>query len=374
MNQDFVTQLRLQLREAALRDERRTPAARRLVDARRHAPRPGGLAAGIAVALLALAAALGASALRGEPEPSAPKVTHTFTVADGLASITEGFGAVWASDLSNGDVLRINPRTRRVVARIPAGREVRAGRGGGSPDVVVATGAGAVWALAGAHRNGGTGGRTRLLRIDPDRKRVVARISMRTPSGGTFSPERVQIAGDGVWVLGSAGALEVDPRSNAPEGFVPSSSGSLGVVPEGDTVWTLDLGGRLRRIDGRSRRALHTLRVPVDSGTSLIPGGPGLLMLAGGNRISALDPSDGRTLWQARVEAPSRFWAPAGEDSLWVYLARSPGLPDRVVRLDSGSGRRTGQVDLPEPGAAGLATVGRELWVASPDGRISVVR
>ena len=38
MNQDFVTQLQLQLREAALREERRTPAAQRFVRARRGLP------------------------------------------------------------------------------------------------------------------------------------------------------------------------------------------------------------------------------------------------------------------------------------------------------------------------------------------------
>jgi hypothetical protein len=374
MSDDFVTQLRLQLREAALQEERRTPAARRLFRARNRVPGPLPLAAALAVALLALAVAIGARWLRGEPTPSAPRVIHTFSVADGLSSMQVGYGAVWASDLSRGDVLRIDPSTRRVVARIPAGREVRVGRGGGSPDVVVATGAGAVWALASDHQNSRIEEAVRLLRIDPHSNRVVARISMRKPSGGTFSPQRVQVAGDAVWVVGSAGALEIDPQSNAPESFVPTGSAALGVVPEGDTVWTLSLGGRLRQIDAGSRRTLHTLSVPVPTGTYLIPGGPGLLMLDGGGRLSALDPGDGRTLWTASFEAPIRFWAPGGEDTLWVYLVRSPELRDRVVRVDAGSGRRTGQVDVPEPGAAGLARVGRELWAASPDGTIVVIR
>jgi hypothetical protein len=373
MNQDFVTQLRLQLREAALREEQRAPAAQRLVRARRGMPGPGPLAAALAVALLALAVAIGALALR-EPQPTAPKVVRTFRVADGLASMQAGYGAVWASDLSRGEVLRIDPMTRRVVARIPAGRELRAGRGGGSPDVAVATGAGAVWALASDHRNSDGASLVRLLRIDPHSNRVVARISMRTPSGSAFSPQRVQVAGDAVWLVGTAGALEIDPRSNTPESFVPTGSATLGVVPDGDTVWTLSLSGRLREIDARSRRTLHTVRVPVTTSTYLIPGGPGLLMLIRGDRMSALDPVDGRILWEASFEAPARFWAPGGEDELWVHLARSPELRDRVVRLDAGSGRRTGQVDVPEPGAAGLARVGRELWVASPDGRITVVR
>ena len=51
MNQDFVTQLQLQLREAALREERRA-AAQRFVRARRGLPGPAPLAAALAVALL----------------------------------------------------------------------------------------------------------------------------------------------------------------------------------------------------------------------------------------------------------------------------------------------------------------------------------
>jgi membrane peptidoglycan carboxypeptidase len=44
------------------------------------------------------------------------------------------------------------------------------------------------------------------------------------------------------------------------------------------------------------------------------------------------------------------------------------------VRIDAGTGGRTGQVDLAGAGAAGLAQVGRDLWIAGADGRITVVR
>src|SRR5215218_6788528 len=98
MTEDFVTQLRLQLREAALREERRAPFARRLARARRGLPGPLPVAAALAVALLALAVALGAVALRGEPEPAAPRVVGTYAVASGLSPLAPGFGAVWTAD------------------------------------------------------------------------------------------------------------------------------------------------------------------------------------------------------------------------------------------------------------------------------------
>lgn len=378
MNQDFVTELRLQLREAALREEQRAPAARRVVGVRRRLPGPGPLAAALAVAMLALAVAVGALALRGEPEPTAPKVVRSFRVADGLTSMAQGFGAVWATDLSSGNVLRIDPKTRKVVASIPvAGGAAAAGprRPAPSPQVVVAAGSGAVWALAGDLENGGLHGAVQLLRIDPRRNRVVAGIPLTKPSGGTFAPRALHVGDDSVWVIGTAGALQIDPASNAPERYVPTGdTAARGVLADGDTLWLLDVDGRLRQIDGRTGRVVHTVRVPVTTGTHLAGGTPGPLMLVDDERLTAFDPTNGRVLWRAAFEGPLRFLEPGRGDALWVYLDRTPERRDRLVRIDAGTGRRTGQVDLPGAGAAGLGQVGRDLWIAGADGRITVVR
>jgi hypothetical protein len=370
MNQDFVTQLRLQLREAALEDERRSPAARRLVDARLRAPRPAALAAGITVALLAFAAALGALSLRGEPEPTKPKVVRSFRVSDGLTSMVQGSGAVWATDLSSGNVLRIDPKTRKVVARIP----VVGGAGGISPDMLVTAGPGTVWVLAGDLQNGGVEGPVRLMRIDPRRNRVVAGIPLTKPSGGTFSPQGVHVGEGVVWVIGTAGALQIDPASNTPQRYVPIGGAARGVVAAGDALWVLGLNGRLRQVDARTGRTVRTVRVPVTTGTFLAGGAPGPLMLVDHGHLSAFDPTNGRVLWRAPFEASLRLAAPGRNDTLWVFLDRTPERRDRLVRIDAGTGRRTGQVDVSEPGAAGLAQVGRDVWLASPDGRITVIR
>ena len=377
MSQDFVTELRLQLREAALREEQRAPAARRLVRVRRRIPGPGPLAAALAVALLALAVAVGALALRGEPQPTAPKVVRSFRVADGLTSMAEGFGAVWAADLATGNVLRIDPKTRKVVARIPvAGGEAAGGadRPAPSPDVVVAVGSGAVWALAGDLQNGGLGGPVQLLRIDPRRNRVVAGIPLTKPSGGTFSAQGVHTDDDSVWVMGSTGALQIDPATNRPERFVPTGDAAArGLVVDDDTLWLLGIDGRLRQVDARTGRTVRTVRVPVTSRTHLAGTPPGPLMLVDERRLTAFDPTNGHVLWRAALEG-RLFGAPGRGDTLLGYLVRTPERRDRLVQIDVGTGRRTGQLDLPGPGVAGMAEVGRDLWIAHPDGRITVVR
>ena len=80
----------------------------------------------------------------------------------------------------------------------------------------MATGAGAVWAIAGDLQYGGDTGPIRLLRIDPATDRVVARIPMRTPAGARFAPVELQIDRDVVWAVGLDGALRIDPRAQRP--------------------------------------------------------------------------------------------------------------------------------------------------------------
>jgi hypothetical protein len=362
MTEDFVTQLRLQLREAALKEERRSPVALRVVRARRGLPSPAPVAAALAAVLLALVVALGALALRGEPEPTAPKVIGSYHVAAELSPLAPGFGAVWTADPNRGQILRIDPATRRVVARIPIGAEAR-----------VATGAGAVWALAGDLQYGGDKGPLRLLRIDPETNRIVGRIPMRTPAGKPFGPLELQVDQGVVWVVGGAGALRVDPRRNVADRFVALSDATRGAVTDGEGVWVLTVDGRLRRLDALSGRAMGQVRVRMPADAHLFPAGPGTLALIGDNQIALLDVPSGRRLWQTTLAGEVRY-SLADDDMLWVDVSRAPVEPEYLVRLDADSGRPRGQVALPEPGVAGMAKVGRDIWVATPGGNIVVVR
>jgi hypothetical protein len=177
-----------------------------------------------------------------------------------------------------------------------------------------------------------------------------------------------------VWVIGIAGALEVDPATGAPLRYVPVAHAELGIVADGDALWLLGVNGRLRQVDVRTGRTVHTVRVPVTTDTHLGPASPGLLTRIGGGSIIAFDPSDGRSLWHATLGAPLNYLAPGSRDSLWVYAIRTPERRDRLVRLDAGSGRQTGQLEVPDAGTVGLVRVGREMWIGHPNGRVTVVR
>jgi hypothetical protein len=53
-------------------------------------------------------------------EPGGPRV-QTIRVSGRPVSLAEGFGSIWVANYLGGAVLRLDPATNRVVARIPVG-------------------------------------------------------------------------------------------------------------------------------------------------------------------------------------------------------------------------------------------------------------
>jgi DNA-binding beta-propeller fold protein YncE len=98
--------------------------------------------------------------------------------ACGPLGITTGFGSVWVVCYWREELLRIDPRTRRIVARVPVGRG----------PLGVSTGAGSVWVTNRASHG--------VTRIDPRSNATVATV--RLPAA--LSPYGVAARDDGVWV------------------------------------------------------------------------------------------------------------------------------------------------------------------------------
>ena len=380
MSQDFVTQLRLQLREAAQREERRAPSAQRLARARRGLPGPAPLAVALAVALLALAVAIGVLQLHDEFQPAKPKVIETFKVSDALTSLSGGFGAGWAADPVRGEVLRIDPKSHEVTARVKLG--------GG--EVRVATGAGAVWALYGDLLTAGAQAPVVVARIDPRTNRVVARIPARSPQGKNFAPLSLRADRHHVWIIGAQGAMRIDPATNAGDRFVaygfasrprkggrpeparPPAVPVAGAVAEGERVWVLATDGRLLALDARTGRTVDEDQLRA-ADSHLVLGDSGTLALVDADRISVIERTSGRRLWSVPLGGTVRALFPAG-DSVWAVVSRDADGGHRLVRLDADDGRRTGRLTPREPDAVGLARVAGAVWIASPGGAITVVR
>jgi photosystem II stability/assembly factor-like uncharacterized protein len=162
---------------------------------------------------------------------------RTFPLPFGkVHGVAAGYGSVWVSMAGPGCascVLRIDPRTGRVLAR------VRSGDLFGS----MAAGDGALWVSDGVS----------VARIDPRTDRVLAVISL-APQPAAGGSAEIATAPGVVWTTVSTGTtarvVRIDPATNR------LIAGSLSVRPQpdslaasGQTVWIVSAHAALTRID-----------------------------------------------------------------------------------------------------------------------------
>jgi outer membrane protein assembly factor BamB len=347
MREDFVTRLQVQLREAAEREERRGPI--------RRAARSG-RAPAIAVAALALLAGAVLAAggwLRGTDSAPAGddglRVLSATTFGPLGGQLVSGFGSVWLAD-PTGNVLRVDPRTGRVVGRIPAGQDIRQ----------VIAGAGAVWAMGPAGE---------VLRIDPASDRIVARMSLPFSDVGTL-----MIAQDTVWILIGPEVWRVDRERNVLEpriGFMRGGPGPRSGASDGTSLYGLRPDRIVERHDGSDGHRIGSVRLALPG--AVLAAADGKLLLARDYAVAAVDARDGRALWQRELGIVRVNQALVAGRSLWVHGSPMDGGRDRVWRLDLSSGRVRDALTLPDDGASGMAVVGDRLWIATPDGRLQIV-
>jgi streptogramin lyase len=360
VSEDFVTRLQLQLREAAEREEQRGRLARSVRSIARGA-RPVTLAHAAAFALVAAVLAYAgylATALRGDERPAKRQsgVVARFTPGEALDDVVGGFGSAWVSDTGGNAVLRIDPRTHRVVARIRVG--------GG--DLGLAVGAGSLWAL----QYNASGPNGPLLRIDPRTNRVVARIALTMRSGVPVAAAGVVASHDNVWVIGAGGAYRLDPASGRFTVAVPVRVGAYIIDSaslDGSALWLGVTDGRLIRLDPRTGVRERVLRVHVMPITV-----SGALLAVGQYEVRRIDPDSGRALWRVPVGTIYRYNRAGG--LLWVDGSASHGPFARLSALDPRTGRVVAAYDTRDFQPEALAAVGPEVWVALNSGRVIVAR
>jgi DNA-binding SARP family transcriptional activator/ABC-type branched-subunit amino acid transport system substrate-binding protein len=141
----------------------------------------------------------GSSMLR-RAEPTNGKVVRSYDVGLPLNGLAVGEGAVWAISGSSATVLRIDPRTGRVAARI----RIVASRGTQSPyPIALAAGLGSVWVLNATAAS--------VTRIDP----VQAGVTTTIPLGIERVPRRIAVGAGAAWVANADGTLaRIDAATN----------------------------------------------------------------------------------------------------------------------------------------------------------------
>ena len=186
--------------------------------------------------------------------------------------MSAGGGAVWVNGYGTNTVIRINPKRRKVAARIPVGSAPY--------DVLYA--AGAVWSSD--HRSGW------VSRIDPRRNRVVRRIR----TGGT--PAGFAYAAGAVWVGSSTGTkvFRIDPATNRFRRIETGVTGPAWLASSDADVWAAAGDGSVARISTATSAVAGVTQLgagalPVDG--TVGPDGLVWIPVLNQGRIVRLDPS-----------------------------------------------------------------------------------
>jgi PQQ-like domain len=304
---------------------------------------------------------------RGSARPGPPDSVPTLdgvTVwhpADGLGAVAAGFGDLWVDDRTRERLLRVDGRSGRVRAALP----VR-GR------LAVAASQGAVWALQ-SGGGFGLGLRGPLLRIDPVTNTVRARIPLGAPDRPVLG-FGVQAVGREVWVWGPRDILRVAERAGRITSriAVAERHGELtGLAAGRRRVVAGTADGHLLRFDARTGRRTATLRFP-DPSPSPRALSAGRLVVTTPGTVGAVDVADGRLQWRRRLGF--RTGAALGGDGLvWVHSAATHERGDRLTAVDRATGRTVTSRLVPAFGSTGIAVGARHVAIATAGGALIVL-
>jgi outer membrane protein assembly factor BamB len=326
---------------------------------------PSGRAAARAAVVLAVAALC---LIPGSSPPRAPEGARAaagvtvWRPADALGAVVAGSGGdVWIDDRSRERLVRVDAGTGRVRAAIPV-----QGR------LALAAAPGALWALQ-SGGGYGLGLRGPLLRVDPRTNTVVARIPLRG-AGGPVLGFGLQAGGRDVWVWGPRDILRVDGRARRVTTRIATaeSHGELTGLAVGRrelVAGTAD--GHLLRFDARTGRRTGVLRVADISPSPRALRGGRLLFTAQGV-VGALDLAAGRLEWRRRLGF--RAGAALGADGLvWAHSAATHERGDRVTALRAATGRTVSSRIVPAFGSTGIAVGAGRVSVATAGGALLVL-
>jgi YVTN family beta-propeller protein len=243
-------------------------------------------------------------------------------------------------------------RGGEVVARIPLGRGAPAPLGGGAFTV----GEGAVWAMSNAEST--------LMRIDPARNAVVARINVSPPGSAA--------AGDGaVWLSypSSDSVSRIDPATNKVTASIHVGPQPDGIAITPGAVWVANGGGpSVSRIDPATNRVVATVRVgpKLDccSGHMSVTASHGTLWVAvaNANEIVRIDPTTNRIVGTLDLSYSPCATLVADQGGVW---SAGGSCADVVGRIDARTKALTALAL--EPHAVGLALAFGSVWAAVID-------
>jgi hypothetical protein len=225
-------------------------------------------------------------------DPRTNRVVDRIPV-DPPSGLAFGQGSVWVTSAGYGTVSRIDPQSDKVVAKIKVGR--------GGVDIAVDESSGAVWVASaylpknyGGYDNPKYSEDRNLTRVDPETNRVVEEIPIEAHSqyGGAGN---VAVGEGAVWVLSEDGKLlKVDPATNEIAAMVDVGHWSSHLAVYGGGVWAMVQVKefRLVRVDPRMMHIVASEDIgPIPKiGEGGLAAGGGYVWFSSGEGLARVSP------------------------------------------------------------------------------------
>jgi len=227
-------------------------------------------------------------------DPKSNKVIGTVPVGNKPCSgLATGFGSLWVPICGDQTLARVDLKEGKLTATIPIG--IANSEGG------LATGADSVWLI--------TDKKGTLARIDPATNKVVAEIQV---PAGSFT---VAFGEGAVWVTGTETNVltRVQPETNLVVETILVGKAPRFLTIGGGFIWTLNqTDGDVSKVDPKTNEVMETIEVGVPGPGGEIAFGEGSVWVTSFEfPISRIDPSIGKVVQQ---------FAGAGGDAIRVGL------------------------------------------------------
>ena len=241
-------------------------------------------------------------------DPKTRKVVSQIGIGTDVSDVAVGYGSVWVGNGNNGTLTRIDPNVNGIEDTL------RLGGGGNAlsprPVFSIATGAGGVWVIKGSQ----------LLRVDPKTDRVAARISIPAPTGLAVGAGAVWV------VTVDEHLLRISPDPKHTTVVLPLSGTAAAPTVGSGSVWLIvyHVHSEIWRVDPGSVTESATLGRGAYSAnlypTDLAVGDGGVWAVDNRGMILRLDPVSAH-FTEIPTGQPGRPVIAIGEGAVWVAVA-----------------------------------------------------
>jgi DNA-binding beta-propeller fold protein YncE len=284
-------------------------------------------------------------------ETTPADLSQTIDVGGLPNAVAVGEGGVWVVR-EGRRLIRIDPQTSTIAARIGAGDEIGSDRPCG-----VAVGAGAVWVTT---RSGN------VARINPATNRVARLIEVDDATC-------VAVGSGGVWVTSPDLGLvtRINPATNETVAEIPVGGFPLGIAVGFGSVWVASPGapgeseGVVSRLDRQANAVIATIPLtgaPEYLGTAL----DAVWVTSDDGTIQHIDPArDELVEPPGEVSEGGRTTLAAADEVVWAAPIGALGIEANAVRIDEPTGELVGEPIPVGDSPLGMAFGAGSLWVTN---------